>query len=516
MDFLFLLGGEIMKKDTLNDKIKKSKKGKLSIDQEELAGTIELILKGVKRTDGSKPILMTISPSPGKRLLYADYLEQNVEDVDIVKTKLNELYGVTDLPKEGTSIVVNVGLGKDRKPKSELGKEKLKFREIVESKGGVIPTEIQEAGTTIIFNRALKDDKDFPTKESILKDKDTRLPLERVFGRYKDRLPDWTHTYFEQKSAWLQKYKSSKWDEFEYGNKSFVQYFKDIRKEINLKFKPLTPAGRYETWNPSDIFAVYDKNAVTKILDEEYRKNEGMKTLIELNNILTNLFAKRKLVGISLKKISSSKGASLEFVNLNAATLKKAKIEKYKMKDIDFKIDNIFTDTLITNSIKYGSGGEYSINILKAGSRGNRTNLSFNTAIKATPGAQGGQAPIEYVLKRMTNNGKKKITFTNDNKDYPSTNAELFKNKTKIKTWYNVVKPYFKNFKNKKDDDFITYIGGLMIHDETRFIAQSKLMTLNFFFDAIKNYETDADFWTDLLYLGMKVGKKFAPHAKIS
>ena len=79
------------------------------------------------------------------------------------------------------------------------------------------------------------------------------------------------------------------------------------------------------------------------------------------------------------------------------------------MKDIEFRIDNIFTDTLITNSIKYGSGGEYSINILKAGSRGNRTNLSFNTAIKATPGAQGGQAPIEYVLKRMKNNGKKKL-----------------------------------------------------------------------------------------------------------
>ena len=77
----------------------------------------------MKRTDGSKPILMTVSPSPGKRLLYADYLEQNVEDVDIVKTKLSELYGVTNLPKEGTSIVVNVGLGKDRKPKSELGKE---------------------------------------------------------------------------------------------------------------------------------------------------------------------------------------------------------------------------------------------------------------------------------------------------------------------------------------------------------------------------------------------------------
>ena len=41
-------------------------------------------------------------------------------------------------------------------------------------------------------------------------------------------------------------------------------------------------------------------------------------------------------------------------------------------------------------------------------------------------------------------------------------------------------------------------------------------MQLHFFYDAIDNYGRDVEFWTDLLYLGMKVGKRFAPHAKIS
>jgi len=41
-------------------------------------------------------------------------------------------------------------------------------------------------------------------------------------------------------------------------------------------------------------------------------------------------------------------------------------------------------------------------------------------------------------------------------------------------------------------------------------------MTLNFFHDALKGNEKNQEFWTDILYLGMKVGKRFAPHAKIS
>ena len=52
-------------------------------------------------------------------------------------------------------------------------------------------------------------------------------------------------------------------------------------------------------------------------------------------------------------------------------------------------------------------------------------------------------------------------------------------------------------------------------------VAIAKLMALSFFYDAINysNKQTDkAEFWTDLLYLGMKVSPKghFAPHAKIS
>ena len=52
--------------------------------------------------------------------------------------------------------------------------------------------------------------------------------------------------------------------------------------------------------------------------------------------------------------------------------------------------------------------------------------------------------------------------------------------------------------------------------------AIAKLMHLAFWYDAITNYSSNttksAEFWTDLLYTGMKIkpGREFAPHAKIS
>ena len=54
------------------------------------------------------------------------------------------------------------------------------------------------------------------------------------------------------------------------------------------------------------------------------------------------------------------------------------------------------------------------------------------------------------------------------------------------------------------------------LYDKTPYVAMSKLMHLNFFYDAFNIFGTEPEFYTDLLHLGLKVGPKFAPHAKIS
>ena len=52
--------------------------------------------------------------------------------------------------------------------------------------------------------------------------------------------------------------------------------------------------------------------------------------------------------------------------------------------------------------------------------------------------------------------------------------------------------------------------------EKNRLVAQSKLMQLHFFSDALVKNSNSPEFWTDLLYLSLKVGKRFAPHGKLA
>ena len=252
------------------------------------------------------------------------------------------------------------------------------------------------------------------------------------------------------------------------------------------------------------ILAVYDLNKVK----QEIKKNINPKTqnLVELNNLLINLFKEKKLVGLSLKKIDANQSASLKFVNIDTSTMRLGDVEGYKMSDISFDFDNIFVDDKVTTYIKFGKQNEYSINITRAGQ-----NLSFNTAIKATPAAQGGQAPVKMV-EEILRRGSSNITFKNDHNKYPQTAQDFLDDSEKYSKMYDYVKKYFK--KTNSFDEFKENLFKVYGKDKRNAIA--KLMTLNFFYDSLRNKSNNPEFWTDILYLGMKVGKRFSPHAKIS
>ena len=131
--------------------------------------------------------------------------------------------------------------------------------------------------------------------------------------------------------------------------------------------------------------------------------------------------------------------------------------------------------------------------------------------------AQGGQAPVKLVEKLLTKKGNSN-EFVNDNAKYPKE-CDLFwdgakdwqekyedvKLKTKSSTW-----PSWKDFKK-----YLT----TFYRDDKPQLAITKLMQIDFYYDALNNYTTKqdyADFWIALLHLGLKVGDRFAPHAKIS
>lgn len=461
--------------------------------------------KKIKQLQSGKLVnLMEVTPK--KKIVDVVYKsEVKADSIQKIKTHLEKQFGIIGDIKNDTIKVGRVVKGKNVSFDVNFKKKK------PVTGGKVINTEVQEKGTTIVLNQVLRKNKTFNKKEDIMADKDTLTKLRDVFKGYDDdRIEDWTHSYYEQQKEFLKKFKSSQWDEFKYDNQTFVKFFETHIKNkiVANNLKPLDLVKKYTEWNPADIWAVYQMNKVK----EEIDKNITPKTsnVAELNNLLINLFKDRKLVGLSLKKIAPKQSANLKFVNITPSNMKIAEIEKYKMNDIEFVVDNIFQGEAIATAVKFDKG-TFKIDIGHAGSRSAAGNLNFNTAIKATPGARGGQAPIAMVLKLLKNNGTN-ITFVNDHNKYPKSGEEFINESSTFEDYYKVVKPYFK--KTQKYSQFEKSISTL--YKDKKFIAQTKLMELHFFHDALKNYSKNAEFWTDLLYLGMKIGEGFAPHAKIS
>ena len=435
--------------------------------------------------------------TPKSRVVDVEYNKNYEKDLVNLVPYFIEIFGGASFDEKKKEITIT--------GRSGSIKVNLKQKKPAGGKRETINTKVQEEGTTIVLNQVIHKNKKFNKKEDILADKDTADQLKKLFGiKYEDRLEEWTHSYFEQQKEFLKKFQSSKWDIFVYGRDDFVTFFSKQIKNVARSLDPLKPVGDYTTWSPSDIWAVYEGNKVK----EQIKKNINPKTqnLVELNNLLINLFEEKKLIGISLKKIDAKQSANLKFVNIDTSTMRLGDIETYKMSDISFDFDNISVGDKVTTYIKFGKQNNYSINITRAGQ-----NLSFNTSIKSTPAAQGGQAPVKMVQDLMKKNGSG-ITFVNDHNKYPQSYSEYIDQYDKYLKMYESIKKYL----NKKVtySEFKDNLSFAYENDKRNAIA--KLMTLNFFHDALKNNSKNPEFWTDILYLGMKVGDRFAPHAKIS
>ena len=470
------------------------------------------IFRRIKKDNKQKLIYMEEKKLPGQYTANFHY-DSSVSEAyleDIIKT-LSDFFGLVSV-NQNTYVFGN--------PKNKTLQYKINF--ILKEKAGGNITAMQEKGTTVVFNRVLRDrDKGskFRSAEDILNDPKTKKQLDDVFKKAPTKLVNWVHTYYEQQKQFLKYFESDKWDEFVYEGNDFVTFFQAQIKNVARSLDPLIPVGDYTTWNPSDIWAAYDLPTIQK----EIKKNLTPKTqnLVELNSLLVKLFEERKLIGISLKLIGPGRQAHLTFRNDNPKNMTIGKIERYEMRDIKFKLDNIWEKPDKGAATVYADYGQhFGINFTRAGN-----NISYSSQVKNTS-AQGGNAPVGMVIKLM-NNYVPGNNYSNTQSDYPAS-FEDFCNKSDkkfkfedFKKMYKIVQPHFSG--NAPDFEEFAKIGGVLDRSFGDGDAKKardgrvKLMFLNFFSNAfqIKNPTKQKEFWTDLLYLGMKVGKDFAPHVKI-
>ena len=378
---------------------------------------------------------------------------------------------------------------------------------------GPVPTAIQEAGSAFILTQVLKNNKKFASAADIMNDNDTKKGLEKIFkAPYDKSVNEWIHSYFEHQKAFFKKFQPAQWDVFEHGGQDLMEFVKEqcqIVKEVTASGK-LKDVGKYETWNPADIWAVKDKSRVKKQIDDAIQK-DGTATLKELNNVLLNLMKDNKLIGLSLKKIDPKEKANFVYVNKDPKKIEFAQVEEVKMSDITIEIKTEETVDGMSQG-GYVLFGKYTINVIRTPGSG-FSNLKYESVIKGS-GGRGGAAPVDLVATML----KSKIpghTYVNRHQDYPETADDFKDDKRNYERMYDSLKNNINGTKNYAE--FRSRILKMYRSDnsKSRAVAQSKLMQLHFFSDVLSN-KKDAEFWTDLLYLSLKVGKRFAPHGKLA
>ena len=403
-------------------------------------------------------------------------------------------------------------------------------------KSGSVKPAISEPATMLVLNAALESKgKIFKTQEDIFVD-DVYKDLEKLFakGKVDHKLDSWIYTFLTQNKLFFKHYGRTTWAPFKHNKykdqRDMQVFFSDHLKSLTTA--PNVKVGRtYEQWNPADLWAV--KRSEQNTLEDEITeatKNPSADNLMKLNLHIVKLMEKKELVGISLKKIES--GGSFKIFNVDSSklltNLKAWKaLDKFEMKDISFELRNVFENNpgnrpksiAATNYIYFGS--KFKVDVTRSGEK-----IVFNSQIIGEKGAQGGQSPIQSLLARLRH-GHSAVTFNNQFKDYPKTGDD-FKDlvedpKSKeyklYKKWFNFVYKHSKN-DYKQKITFDKWANNVYIAYESRDPkeGQAKLALLNFWYDALKNCDKDPEFWTDMLYFGLKIISKgqFGPHVKIS
>ena len=461
---------------------------------------------GTIKLDSVGPSAESVDLSFERKLTFGQKTTLKKKVLELLEKNFSGSYEVEDV-----KTIKDVEFTREGKIEVENNTLTIKVEQLGEA--GSVPTAIQEEGSAYILTQVLRKNKKFTSAADILNDTETNKGLEKIFGVYKKSIREWTHSYFEHQEAFFKKFQPAQWDIFEHGGQDFMTFIKQqcqIVKEVTASGK-LQDVGKYETWNPADIWAVKDKGKVKSEIDKAIQE-DGTATLKELNNVLLKMLKENRLIGLSLKKIEPKEVASFVYVNKDSKKIEFAKVEEIKMSDISFEIKTEKTADGMSQG-GYCLFGKYTINIIRTPGPG-FSNLKFESVVKGS-GGRGGAAPVAMVGQLLKSRNPS-ATFVNDNNKYPKTKDEFLNDKRDYEKMYKSLNGIIKGSKNYAD--FRSKIISMYEskNAKSKAVAQSKLMQLHFFSDALAKKKNEPEFWTDMLYLSLKVGKRFAPHGKLA
>ena len=357
-------------------------------------------------------------------------------------------------------------------------------------------TAMQERASAWIMKRAIKDSYRYKKWTDIKLDPKYK-ELEKLYPGVEE---EWLKVFYAQQAKMLDEFSNVKFKVFN-RDEGFMGYISDlVKKKFGVSKK--------DTWNPADIWCIQDQNKIESIIDKTIDGN-GSQTILELNAVLRKLFIERRVVGISLKKVSGDV-AKYEEYNVREDGLEADYNFNVDSKGINFDLKGETFATQDSTIVVSGNGAEYKFQI-KANDSKSTSNLKWEPTQKGAAAARVGKAPVDMVAKLISDNKKK---FVNKHQDFPSTRTAFMEDADKYKNIFVKLKSGGVDLGVNNEDQF--YENMLVVYETEPHVAHSKCMQMEFMAEVVSmNKEKQREFMTDMVFLAAKKGKRFGPFGKL-
>lgn len=385
-------------------------------------------------------------------------------------------------------------------PKSSLKTVSIQYKPSATKAADAKTTLMQEKASTYVFERVLKDNITWKSVKEMMEDKETMGGIKKVYPNVDI---DWMEVFWKQHKKMFDEFSNNQWNIFDHsGNGSFMDYITNV---IVKKFG----ISKKDNWDPADMWLIKSsvKN-ITDIIDKTVDGSKGSQTIEELNTVMRSLYKERKLVGISLKKVS---GQQAKFEEYNVSELTLDEIDEYNFPNVEVTIkltENMTQDSIVKLTKNDGKGFKFQI---KANNSSGFSNLKWEATQIGAGAARGGKAQVEMVVRLLKDVGQ---DFDKANGNYPKTLDEYSKREKEFISMFNRIKSKVETG-IVNEEQFNENIKATFF--DRPHVANSKLMQLSFLdcIYSITSKKKQSEVWTDIVFLAIKKGNKFGPFGKL-
>ncbi len=438
---------------------------------------------------------------------------------------------------------------------------------------GTTMTAMQELASAWIFKRAIQDNQRFLRVEDIKtgnpkdngKTYNELLKIWQVTskGKIKNRemaelhLEEnkWLENFYKQSGKLLSVVGDSKFTVFTRGRtagytsdwyNNRVTFMEWVEKQVKERFN----IQRKDNWNPADVWLIKDQRkhrlAIMKAMKTPVKsKTKGVVTanLNQFNDLFRDLFKKKQIMGISLKKISgmdanwkevnvtedffkSIEATEMEFTGAKCkfgpGVVTEAQEERGRRKlELPTKAGKFSLETQETMvTLKDPeTNAQFEIQI-KANDNSKFDNLKYEPKDKSNSAARLGKATTAYVDDLMRAYGRPQ--WKRSWQDYPQSIATTGKHpftETEQKKYLGMIRELKADgvdIGNVTPEEAIVNIKETFDRTSQPQTANSKLMQVTWLYNVLSMSSTNRNkFLTDLIFLAEKAGRRYGPYGKL-